>query len=507
MMLRHIAVVFSLSTVIAAPVLAKQSNTSHPGCEDVDARQCLQLAIAAIGGERLTALKGWSADVVSHTLAMEQSYRQAPFTTSYARSKIVVDFAGQRIRKATHAVWPESGTGDPEYDTTLVVTPEGGVRHIGENSGPGSASDIEWARQTLALDPARVLLTAAAASDLRFEAPRIVHATPHTVLAFTWNQIPVSVLINPYNHFPDAVDTTQRLHDFWRYWGDVSQRVYFENWQPYQGVRYPTNQIIERNGAVWSSLDLLHWRADPAIEPADFAVDAKLAQASLANMDKATTFSGEHGKELAPGILFYEGPWNATIVKQDDGVVLLETPLSGAYTAGLYAQAAKLYPQARIKAVLSTSDSWPHVGGVRYDVAQGAAVYILDLNQPLLDRLVAAPHALDPDELQKSRKAPQWKLVTGKTTVGSGANRAELYPLRGVSTERQYMVYFPEHRLLYASDTLVVNDDGTPSDLELMSEVEEAVNREHLDVDKVFAMHQAPIAWTDVTAMLRKAGV
>jgi hypothetical protein len=80
-----------------------------------------------------------------------------------------------------------------------------------------------------------------------------------------------------------------------------------------------------------------------------------------------------------------------------------------------------------------------------------------------------------------------------------------LYPLRGASTERQYMVYFPERRLLYASDTLVVNDDHTLYDPELAHEVEQAVEREHLAVDTVYAMHQAPVAWSDVVAMLRKA--
>ena len=79
-----------------------------------------------------------------------------------------------------------------------------------------------------------------------------------------------------------------------------------------------------------------------------------------------------------------------------------------------------------------------------------------------------------------------------------------LYPLRGASTERQYMVYFPERRLLYASDTLVVNDDHTLYDPELFHEVVEAVEQEHLVVDTVYAMHQAPVPWIEAVGMLRK---
>lgn len=66
------------------------------------------------------------------------------------------------------------------------------------------------------------------------------------------------------------------------------------------------------------------------------------------------------------------------------------------------------------------------------------------------------------------------------------------------------MVYFPERRLLYASDTLVVNGDHTIYDPELTHEVVQAVGREHLVVETVYAMHQAPVPWSDVVGMLQK---
>jgi hypothetical protein len=80
----------------------------------------------------------------------------------------------------------------------------------------------------------------------------------------------------------------------------------------------------------------------------------------------------------------------------------------------------------------------------------------------------------------------------------------ELYPLRGAATERQYMVYFPEARLLYASDTLALNEDGSLYDPELMHEVAQAVERAGLKVDAVFAMHQGPMPWEKVVALVEK---
>jgi hypothetical protein len=194
-------------------------------------------------------------------------------------------------------------------------------------------------------------------------------------------------------------------------------------------------------------------------------------------------------------------------VKQSDGIVILEAPISSFYTQAVIEEARKRNPGMPLKAVLSTSDSWPHFGGVRYAVAQSLPVYILDLNQSLLEKMINAPHTLDPDALEDSKnsRVPHWRIVSEKEEVGSGENRMELYPLRGASTERQYMVYFPEFRLLYASDTLVVHDDGTLYDPQLMHEVIQAVERANLKVDTVFAMHQGPVPWSQVVALVAKS--
>jgi len=46
--------------------------------------------------------------------------------------------------------------------------------------------------------------------------------------------------------------------------------------------------------------------------------------------------------------------------------------------------------------------------------------------------------------------------------------------------------------------------DRSTSDPELTHEVVQAVGREHLVVETVYAMHQAPVPWSDVVGMLQK---
>jgi glyoxylase-like metal-dependent hydrolase (beta-lactamase superfamily II) len=272
------------------------------------------------------------------------------------------------------------------------------------------------------------------------------------------------------------------------------------------GIVYPTNQVVERNGLAWSSAQVFDLEWNVPVDEKQLTVDAVAAQHSTESKGWDRFSLGvSDATALAANVDLYPGAWNSTLVRQPDGVVILETPISNSFTEAILAEARRKYPDVPIKAIISTSDSWPHVGGIRLDVAQGIPVYILDLNQPLLERILAAPHIISPDALAQSPHKPAWRIVSGKTVVGSGANRMELYPLRGASTERQLMVYFPEHRLLYASDTLVINDDHSLYDPELMREVVAAVEREHLTVDTVFAMHQAPIPWAQAVELVRKA--
>jgi glyoxylase-like metal-dependent hydrolase (beta-lactamase superfamily II) len=469
-------------------------------------RDCAALALAAMGGrERIEAVKGLSLESTQHTLLVEQSYRQDPFITAYARTQEKIDFAAQRLLIDTHLTWPESDPGQSESDSTLVAGPDGGVYRSAKSDSPASRADIEAARYALSLGPMRLLLTALGAADLHYETAQRVRSTLHPVLGFNWQGRAVRVMINPFNHLPDAVDTVAVFYDHWYQWGDVHQRIYFDNWQTVHGLRYPTNEVEERNGILWESRQILKVDLHPAMDAADFKMDAQIAQKGLQSKGWERPFNVEKGITLAPGITLFPGSWNATVVKQDDGVVLLEAPLSGTYMAGVIDKAKEQSPGQPIRAVLSTSDSWPHVGGVRQVVALGLPVYILDLNKPLLDRLVSSPRHLHPDLLAQSARPAVWRIVSQKVQVGVGANRMELYPLRGAATERQYMVYFPEHHLLYASDTLALNADGSLYAPELMREVMEAVKRENLAVTTVFAMHQEPVPWAQVATLVESA--
>lgn len=506
-----VPLVAALVLAIATPAHATPATTAlpHSGCATLPAQACLAQAIEAMGGRaRLLSIRDVELEGMGHTLLMEQSYRQAPFLASYQRFHEWLEFEGGRIRSEQTITWPQAGGTSPtEIASTQVMTPSGGDYRAGGRSLPLPASARAGSEERLQLDPLRLLLTAAAAPDLHAAPPVSLHGTPHDVLAFAYHGRPLALLLDPVSHLPDAIERTRTFDDFWYAWGDVRERVYFDNWILVEGISYPTTRIEERNGAVWRSTQALSVHVNVAPDPARFVTEhAHAAERAPALSRWERPFDEQGHVELAAGVDLYQGAWNSVVIRQDDGLVVLEAPISPAYTRGLLAQARKLHPGLPVKAVLSSSDAWPHVAGVREAAADGLPVYALDLNLPLLRQLVTAPHALHPDTLQNHPRAPDWRVVAGRTVIGRGANRLELYPLRGADTGRQYMVYFPAQQLLYASDTLVI--DPKTGDLyqpELMHEVMQAVAREHLKVRTVFAMHQGPTPWAQVTQKVEAA--
>ena len=96
----------------------------NPGCPQETAKQCVALALHAMGGrERLEQLKSVRLQIIGHTLLMEQSYRQAPFITSYERGQVTFDLANQGVLMEMKTTWPESDHNQSDSDSVVVVGP------------------------------------------------------------------------------------------------------------------------------------------------------------------------------------------------------------------------------------------------------------------------------------------------------------------------------------------------------------------------------------------------
>ena len=465
----------------------------------------LHQAIDAQGGEqRLRAIRTvqWSASGYRNEL--EQSERpEGPYLTDFLTVREIDDYAGDR------SLYAEDAAVYPLYKSASTTVVADGIA-MQSNGGPFSAGTpqaIQLARERMALNPERLLLTALAASDARREADTVLQGIPQTVIRFTLDGAPVRIFLNAYTQLPTAMDYSGPLAhtSYYAFLGDVTVRTYYSLWWLAKGgVHLPMQRTIEGNGMPDRMFVIRKLELDSPVNDAELTIPAEIRakfkpDAKPRDLEKARLGNpSQPASELAPGIVFIPGSWNTTIIGQDDGVVILEAPISSGYSSQVIAEAHKRFPNLPIKAVITTSDSWPHIAGVREFVAQGVPVYALDLNEPILERLINASRNSKPDLLASSPRKPVFHLISQRTTLGTGSNRLEIIPIRGETSERQLMVYFPDHHLLYGSDPFQKLPDGSYFYPQTVTELMDAVTREHLTPERFFMMHVGPTPWPDL---------
>lgn len=477
------------------------------------ARRVVSAALAAMGGEdKLRALKSVRLEGIGHTNYLEQSERpEGPWIVGYQQITELRDLTGGRLQRTTETrdiqtpQWRKFGT--------LVAADGAASLQFGTRSGPATWTQFQEAQETLALSPERALLTALDAKDLRAERETTLQGTRQQVVAFGWSDATARIYVNAQTNLPTAVEFVRAYPGdfFWGVWGEVTTRTYLSLWmlEP-GGIRYPRQWNVERNGMPFREFTVTSLALNARVPEDAFTISEEVRKNFAARGKRIINelplgLPNKPPVEIVPGLVQIPGAWNVALVRQPDGVVVVEAPISSGYSAKAIEEAGRRFPNVAVKAVISTSDAWPHIGGARQYAAAGVPIYALDLNRAILERLLASPHRSYPDVLARTPKKPNLRIVSNKTTIGSGANRMELYPIRSESGERMIMIYFPEHKLLYGSDLLQQLPDGSFFMPQYVSELVEAARRENLPVDKVFAMHLGVTQWADVLKALEKA--
>lgn len=447
------------------------------------AQDWVSRSIGAMGGrERLTSIRQVSLIGAGHENMVEQSERPSgPFITMYHRYQTTLNF--------------EKPSFTEERKTQGIVF--GSEREVGGKRTLEGAKLDQAAITRLILGPERVLLLAA--NDCRTTLlPDEVHqGVPHKVLQFKWGAQPVKLWLNSWTALPSAVETTGVLAEgFWPMWGDVAQRMSWSMWDLKNGVNFPLQWTREVNGYLLS---------DSTVLKLDIELGKPRRPAFLDPLPAPASRFGPMAeryreKEVVPGVTLYQGSFNTVSVDDGDGLTILDPVNDSAFTAAFL----KRLPQKPVRAVVPTDDAWPHFGGARGYAAAGAKFYSLDLNTPILQKLLGAAYVSSPDAWAVKKKRASIHSFKAPMSLGKGANRMVLYPIRGEGSERMVMVYFPAHKLLYGTDLLQAQGEGFFFP-QYARELADAVSREKISVETVFGQHLAPIPWKKVTDFVQKS--
>jgi hypothetical protein len=508
------AVTISLSlakpTVIAAlPSPYVSSSRSNP------AVVLIHEALDAQGGEqRFRALKALSWQASGYHYTLDQSADMSGLApTGFDEVEQVHDLAGHRYRSRNAVLQPGSES------ATVTIMAGQAVAHVASNGRqmPGTRGQQQLIEEFWALSPERLLLSALDAGDAHIAPDAALGGMLQHVVAFTLDGAPVRLYFDPASRLPTAWEYTGPLAQSGTaaLLGDAVLRMRYSSWSlTAEGIHFPLQWNVEVDGQPDHMLRLHDLQLNPRLNESELTISPDVREAFERQPPAATAGAALLAsiqvpfREIAPGVLWsgdLSGTPGVLLIHQDGGVIVVDAPLSSAYSKQIITEARRRFPGAPIKAVVSISGRWAAVAGLREYVAEGIPIYALAANRPLLERVLATPHTHTPDRLTRQPVKPLFHWLTGSETgavlLGIGENRLHLCPIRGVSTADRMMVYLPVYRLLYASVAEAAGPLGG-HDLEVWSEIANMVTHYALEVDQLLLDDGVIRSWKDATGAL-----
>ncbi len=474
-----------------------------------DPAQVVKQCVEAHGGSAWDQTQFVKMHYFSHSNWLEQSERpEGPYLTSY--EDVDETHATDQMKLYQKKEYKHFQMARPGVAETVVNGKDGMVRY-GKMAMPFPATSgfMDRSLSWLNMAPER-LLKQVSNSQLSSRKTIFLNGIAHQVIAFTSPTISGELFIHPNTHLL----TEARIKTYWpseyyfSIWGQFETRIQYSLYALHKGNRfYPHQWDISQNDQPWQQITINHIEFLESTDESLFTIPedirARQKKPIKANELKAPL---DRIKEIAPGIKLIEESWNTGWAEQSDGIVILEAPISSSYSKSVLEEVKKRYPDKPVKAVIVSSDAWPHLGGAREYMAAQVPIYSSYLNEGILTKLAKADFSPDPDKHHQTNKIPRFAWVQAPQAITDAERPLTIYPVNGEGGERMTVVYFPKQKLLYASDLIQYGDPNHETFFfpEYLFEVQQVIKRYKLDVETVYAMHLEPTPWKKVEDFLNQ---
>jgi hypothetical protein len=195
---------------------------------------------------------------------------------------------------------------------------------------------------------------------------------------------------------------------------------------------------------------------------------------------------------VAPDVWLLVTPaYTEAVTLQRDTIFLLDATTGESRARGDSAVIASLFPGRHPMVVVVTDLAWPHISGVRFQVARGATVVSHRDSEDFLHRVVERRWTLHPDALEHARGASPFtfRAVTDSLVLAGGD--LVVHALQGSSTEGALGVWIPGVRFFWAGD--YIQPDATSP---YVRDVVTTIRALHLEPRTVGAQHMKLTAWS-----------
>ena len=450
------------------------------------AKEILNKSFEAMGGrEKLDNLKSVEIQRIGYRHFIEQSERpEGPWISSYTQTHEIKDLTKHNIwREVKNRFWINvkwSDTYSVKANDVVMMKRNG-------KEFPGQPAQLQKDKEYLRTSPERILITAEKSGNLKYDGEKKFNGLKHYIISFNITDAHYRLYISSYTYLISALEKTSYYPDdfFNSIWGDITELTKYGDYNLEQGgIRYPHKIDKFWNGFLSNEYTIAQVVLNGKVSADSFKISSEVKK-QFANIIKAPKFTPQTIKlgqgfnrqmqersTIGENITIIPGVYTVTLVPQDDGVIIIEAPISNHYTQLVLKEVEDKFPGKKIKGVISTGDAWTYMGGMREYAADQIPIYALVINKPIITRLLNAPFTTNPDNLALEKIKPVINYSNKKEIIGSGKNRVEIYPVRGNGGERMSLVYFPEYEILYSSDLIQPAPDGIFSPEYLLEVIE-----------------------------------
>jgi hypothetical protein len=283
-----------------------------------------------------------------------------------------------------------------------------------------------------ALDPAAKLANARTVSGLQ-----LVDIT--TALGDT-----VTLAIDQSTHLPSQVTSMSDNANM----GDVAIATSFSDYEDVDGLKLPRRLTTMMDKYLQFDLQVSKNAVNGDVAALVVPDSIKAAPAPTPPAVVVTV------EPVAKGIWWLAGSGNhrSIVFEFDDHLVLYEVPLNEARSKAVIDKARTLSTKPLTMAIVS-HHHFDHSGGLRVAVAEDLTIVTHRANEAFFKDLLARPHTIVPDALQKNPKPAQFQWVDDQMTLKDKSMEVQLYHLLDNPREgTNIYAYVPRERMLVQAD-------------------------------------------------------